>query len=217
MKRFLKVAAVGLIFGAGWANAGNMAPPEIEKYRFSDFPYKGAEWVDKDQNIKDSNKVPMQKAESMVIYQGLYKNDLYKMTGGGEPKRKIVIRQKIPCYVVPKNWAIAAKGPFKGNRKFGRRTEKIDSHTVAVYKEGNGGLQNTTLTGQHRRGLIDMKLSGGTLTDITPKKLNKSNSTIILGDNLSCLNKPNEETWNVYWKLNGKWVHMAREKFYLNQ
>lgn len=216
IEKLLKsVLAVG-IFVAGSAGAGNMAPSEIEKYRFPNYPYKGAYWGSDGHSVKYGNEVIMSEASSMAVMHGLYKNDVNKIQDKGFPKRKIVIKQKTPCYVVPKNWDKFTRGVSKGKQIFGRNVEKIDSHTVAVYKESNGGLQNTRISGMHRRGLTSMKLQGSTLVDVTPKKLTKENSTIILGDSFECLKEQNEETWKVYWKLKGSWVLMAEEKFIIN-
>jgi len=192
---------------------GDLHPKWMEKYRFKDEPYIGAEADYMREGIKSTHEVILSKCGGMLINHGLYHNDVfpdYKRTG--YPK-KIVITQKYPCFIVSKDWV-------KMNPKH-RSIKKINENTVEIITEGNGGTQNTGLEGDIRRGLAIpyLKYSPGkiaaSLEYKRPKKIDSSNSKIILGDSFSCLKQDNEETWKVYWGIKNDWVLMAEEKFYI--
>ena len=191
---------------------GDLHPKWLDKYRFMDEPYKGASVTDEEMGSSHQHDVVFGEHISMGVFHGLYRNSIFKLTGGKEPQKKIVITQAIPCYIVPKGW----------DRKkwLGRKAKKINNTTVEIIKEGNGGVQSTLLNGNMRRGFPEQRLdytgkNYGRLVLTWPKKIDASNSKIILGDSFSCLKQENKETWRVYWKLNGEWVLMAEETFHI--
>ena len=239
MKKMI-IGAV-LVFGINhcYLIGGNMAPEWIEKLRHigedgkyvESFQYKGAYWLDWTTECKKGMKsknplidpVVMKHTSRMAIYHGLYK---LKIMGDKdkirvESDRKIIITQKKPCFIANKYWdktSISKKLNITKRKQHPyKKIEKLNSHSVVVYDYGASNMQNTGISGELRKGLRERIYKNGKyFVDVTPKIIDSSNSKIILGDSFDCLKEANEETWEVYWKLRGDWVLMAKEKFYIS-
>jgi len=100
---------------------------------------------------------------------------------------KLVIHQENPCYIVGPNRALAT-------------TKKVDDHTVEITAKRKVWCDIEPFN-FGRRGL-------DYLYEPIPK-----GSRNILGNSLACVEKPNIETWEIYYKENGEWVLKHTEKF----
>ena len=200
---------IGLVLGAMISpcllSGGNIAPAWVEEHRahnpnhYKQFEYQGV------LNTKEEDR-RYSYTETEYISHGQYSSSIYNLTDGHDPYKKIVIKQKIPCYVAVKGWDKARSlVPAKFHPKPVQR-----KHCKAVYKgngvteiykwgvDGSGGTQTTRI--------------GKNIRVFDSKKATPSTAELIAGDSFSCLDKPNSETWTVYWFLKGQWVAMAKEK-----
>jgi len=143
---------------------------------------------------------PYRGAIDGYVFHGQYSSSIYNLTKG-YLKKKIVITQKTPCYVVPKNWDKGTNGYGGLAQRKDRKTIRINASTIEVYKPSNGGTQTTKIGANFR-----IKSS---------KDTRIKDAIVLLGSSKQCLKKPNQETWKVYWELKGNWVLMAQESFSL--
>jgi hypothetical protein len=152
---------------------------------------------------------PYRGAVDGKIEHGQFSSSVYNLTDGRDPLKKIVIKQKTPCYVVPLHWnEFRNKHTFnKWTKRPKERLERVGKDTVVVYKgesRERGGVRTT---------FISDKMRIKNRRDATA-----STAKLIMGDGFSCLDKPNSETWTVYWWLKKsssskyEWVKVATEK-----
>lgn len=119
-------------------------------------------------------------------------------------KRKIIIEQETPCYIIPKNQA--------------QNVKKINDHTVEaiipIEKVEYWDTSVTTVMARHRRGLLYLKLHTDKTYERYLPEVTTENSDVILGD-FECLNNPNKEKWTVWWEIKNdfetKWIPAAEE------
>ncbi len=210
---------IGLVLVGSLVSGGNIAPAWVEKYRtdtsqfyFSDEEIKSGY---RDAYMNNCMYLGVQQIKEnddksytyKYIHHGQYDASIYSLTNGIILK-KIVIKQKIPCYVAVKGWD-KAKGFLENAPKERWLWTYQIKNSKAVYK-GNGVTEvykgACGLNGQTNATLISKRIRVLDSKKVIPERVE-----LIAGDSLSCLDEPNEETWTVYWFLKGKWVAVAKE------
>ena len=205
---------MGLVLGALISpcllSGGNMAPEWLKKYELPEASrisrYKGASYTTIKGTPMFGNRIRRSNTREMYIITNSYTRDLEK--GVVKGVRKIIITQKNPCFIIPRD-------PKKDYMDYSYldKIENIEikgKNKIVVYIQNGGNMPG--LTARDRR---DFKVRKRYFREVIPKTIDKTNSKIILGNSFECLKEPNEETWELFFKLKGKWVQMAEEKFYL--
>jgi len=179
----------------------NTAPDWVEKLRDKNSKYIGATWGNKKGNTYN-NEVMIGNTVGIWVNHGRYNLTKDKEIGVAV-LAKIVVTQSEPCYAVPKDFGFTRNISGETVPNEIKQAVKLKKDSVEISLGYAGGRSITGITKEIRFGLYN------------DKQATEENSRIILGKDLDCLTEPNEEIWEVYWKLKGKWVLMAEESFKL--
>jgi hypothetical protein len=145
--------------------------------------------------------------ENGYIHHGQFSSSFYNIKEKGTFQKKIVIHQKIPCFVVTDDWNTYSNG-YGGTKQYeGNTIKKIDSNTLEIVRKLSkvSGAEQTTRLGDYIR-----------VKSVNSPRFAKSK--LVFGSSKQCLKEPNEETWTVYWWLKNpasnksEWVKVATEK-----
>lgn len=205
----LSVAATAVLFGVE-----PLTPDESAKYPLGCGEYGGIFWrtttpEEPRNDIIRIDAVKLSEAHEIEIDHSVsfYPKGHPKYTDLTDYKvikRKIIIEQETPCYIIPKNQA--------------QNVKKINDHTVEaiipIEKVEYWDTSVTTVMARHRRGLLYLKLHTDKTYERYLPEVTTENSDVILGD-FECLNNPNKEKWTVWWEIKNdfetKWIPAAEE------
>lgn len=144
-------------------------------------PWKGPYWQEKGtckMHWVNEEKKPI--PYSKVYLYGIETEFSLKSKIGEYYPTKVIIHRKNPCMFLDKD-------------DYGRRWfEKIDAHTVVIYM----GLKKR-----------EEGINGAAEIYPAEHPNDPDRAWLVIGDNWTCSEVPNVETWKVYRKIGGRWKY----------